>query len=132
MASNRGLASPLLRESVGRSHSYQPEQPKQHWRDDDWVGYRKAHRKRIASIIDRRAVISGYGASAAAFAGKIGAQRSGALRGDNWLLFIQTAPPLPQKQRGYLLIEGNPLFQLVGGARFELATNGLKVRCSTG
>jgi len=25
----------------------------------------------------------------------------------------------------------NPLFDLVGGARFELATNGLKVRCST-
>ena len=27
---------------------------------------------------------------------------------------------------------GNPFLILVGRARFELATNGLKVRCSTG
>ena|GEM_PF-1615269 len=29
------------------------------------------------------------------------------------------------------LAEANPLIFLVGRARFELATNGLKVRCST-
>ena len=29
-------------------------------------------------------------------------------------------------------LSANPMSPLVGGARFELATNGLKVRCSTG
>jgi hypothetical protein len=34
-----------------------------------------------------------------------------------------------QKKKGLRL--RNPLFSLVGGAGFEPATNGLKVRCST-
>jgi hypothetical protein len=38
-------------------------------------------------------------------------------------------PTQAQKQKGLHLC--NPLICMVGGARFELATNGLKVRCST-
>jgi hypothetical protein len=31
-----------------------------------------------------------------------------------------------------IFLSPKPLFMMVGRARFELATNGLKVRCSTG
>jgi hypothetical protein len=45
--------------------------------------------------------------------------------------YAQCLIKLTQGQKQKALHLCNPLICMVGGARFELATNGLKVRCST-
>jgi hypothetical protein len=48
-----------------------------------------------------------------------------------WRYRNATATEFESSRNENGLAEANPLFFLVGRARFELATNGLKVRCST-
>ncbi len=72
-------------------------------------------RDRVTRLLDRAAIFQGYPL---------------AVRTDNGPLHGGYMNP-DEKGFAAFLIAANPCFGLVGRTRFELVTNGLKVRCST-